>query len=196
MNRIVMICVFVLVAFGLSAVSAPAFQAPTITLERVDVANIQTFFVKPRVEFKDANDPGKELPVGAMLNMAYTFQIKNPNKEPIMLDEMSFTVAFEGFDVNTANSTVNSWIPGGKTNEVRVVIANETLPTITSLMVGAQNAARIQEMKTSAGALVKKWWETVGDFAFPITVTGGTATFRDEKGKEVRGTFSGAWPKK
>jgi hypothetical protein len=63
-------------------------------------------------------------------------------------------------------------------------------------LVGALNAAKTHAIKTTAGALVKKWWETVGDFAFPIAVTGGTAIFKDEKGKEVRATFSGAWPKK
>lgn len=196
MNRVVMISVFILIALGLSVVPTPAFQPPTITLDRVEVANIQPFFAKPKVGFKDANDPGKDLPVGAILNMAYILHIKNPNKEPVMLDEMSFTIAFDGLEVNTAMAYEDSWIPAGKTNEVRVLTANETLPTISSLMVGTQNAARIQELKTSAGEMVKKWWETVGDFAFPITVSAGTATFKDEKGKEVRVTFSGEWPKK
>jgi hypothetical protein len=44
--------------------------------------------------------------------------------------------------------------------------------------------------------LVKKWWENVGDFSFPIEVTAGTALFKDEKGKEIRVTFSDKWPKK
>ena len=63
-----------------------------------------------------------------MLNMAYILDIKNPNKEPVMLDELSFTTAFDGFDVNTANEYEHSWIPGGKTNQLKVITTNETLP--------------------------------------------------------------------
>ena len=55
-----------------------AFEAPVITLDRVEVASIQPFFVKPRVEYKNEKEPGKELPAGAILNMAYIFDIKNP----------------------------------------------------------------------------------------------------------------------
>ncbi|HMK35712.1 MAG TPA: hypothetical protein VK463_11640 [Desulfomonilaceae bacterium] len=196
MNRAVKVSILVLVALGLAVVPALALQPPVITLDRVEVANIQPFFAKPRVGFKDANDPGKDLNVGAMLNMAYILNIKNPNKEPVMLDELTFTTAFDGFDVNTAIAYEDSWIAPGKANEVRIVVTNETVATIGSLSVGAQNVARVQEMKTTPAELVKKWWETVGDFAFPITVTGGTALFKDEKGKEIQATFSGAWPKK
>ncbi|MGA8833351.1 MAG: hypothetical protein ACLQT6_10635 [Desulfomonilaceae bacterium] len=173
-----------------------AFEAPVITLDRVEVASIQPFFVKPRVEYKNEKEPGKELAAGAMLNMAYVFDIKNPNKVPVMLDELSFTTAFEGFEVNTAFSYENSWIPAGKTNQLKVITTNETLPTITSLMVAAENVQKLQEKKLTAGAVVKKWWENVGDFSFPIEVKAGTALFKDEKGKELRVTFTGQWPKK
>lgn len=184
-----------LVSFALASLCL-AFEAPVVTLDRVEVASIQPFFVKPRVEYKNEKEPGKELPAGGILNMAYIFNIKNPNKSPVMLDELTFSTAFEGFEINTAFSYEDSWIPGGKTNQLKVVTTNETLPTITSLMVGAENAEKIQQQKTSAGALVKKWWENVGDFSFPIEVTAGTALFKDEKGKELRVTFSGKFPKK
>jgi len=173
-----------------------AFEAPVIILERVEVASIQPFFLKPRVDYKSETEPGKDLAAGAILNLAYIFAVKNPNKVPVMLDEITFTTAFEGFEVNTAFGYEDSWIPPGKTNQLRVVTTNETLPTLTSLMVGAASAQKIQEMKVTAGALVKKWWENVGDFSFPIEVTAGTALFKDEKGKELRVTFSDKWPKK
>jgi hypothetical protein len=173
-----------------------AFEAPVITLDRIEVASIQPFFVKPRVEYKNEKEPGKELPAGGILNMAYIFNIKNPNKAPVMLDELTFSTAFDGFEINTAFSYEDSWIPAGKTNQLKVVTTNETLPTLTSLMVGAENVQKMQEMKVTAGALVKKSWENVGDFSFPIDVTAGTALFKDEKGKEIRVTFSDKWPKK
>lgn len=176
---------------GFTVIPALAFEAPVITLDRVEVASIQPFFVKPRVGFKDEKDTGKDLPVGSIMSLAYILNIKNPNKEPVMLDEMTFTAEFEGFEVNTANVYEDSWIPGGKTNQLRVVLTNEALPTIGSLSVGAGNVAKLQEMKTTPAEIVKKWWETIGDFPFPITVVGGSALFKDEKGKEVQAAFSG-----
>ncbi len=91
-----------------------AFEAPVITLDRIEVASIQPFFVKPRVDYKDEKEPGKVLAAGAILNMAYIFNIKNPNKTPVMLDELTFSTAFDGFEVNTAFSYDDSWIPAGK----------------------------------------------------------------------------------
>ncbi len=192
MNKGVKVFLLVILA-TLAYVAFPVFalEPPVITLERVDVASIQPFFVKPRVGYKDEKETGKDLPVGSILNTAYIFNIKNPNKEAVMLDEMTFTIAFDGYDVNTALVYEDQWIPPGKTNQLRVVVTNEALPTMGALTVAAPNVARMQEMKTTAAELVKKWWENIGDFTFPITISGGTAIFRDEKGKEVRSTFTG-----
>jgi hypothetical protein len=187
---------FVLVGF--CVLPALAIEAPVITLERIEVASIQPFYVKPRIGFKSAEEPGKEETYGfsSTLSLAYIFNIKNPNKQAILLDELQFTTDFEGFDVNTVMAYEDSWIPGGKTNQVRVVVINEAFPTIVSLMVGAEHAARIAEMKTSAGALVGKWWKDIPDFSFPIGITNGTAVFKDEKGKEIRSVFTATFGKK
>lgn len=178
---------------GFTVLPALAFEAPKITLERVEVASIQPFFVKPRVGFKDEKETGKDMPVGSILSLAYILNINNTNKEPVMLDEMTFTAEFDGFEVNTALIYEDAWIPAGKSNQLRVVVTNEALPTIGSLSVGAGNVTKLQEMKTTPAAMVKKWWETIGDFPFPITISGGTALFKDEKGKEVQATFTGTF---
>ena len=191
MNKSLTIFAVLLALLGFTVLPALAFEAPTITLERVEVASIQPFFVKPRVGFKDEKETGKDMPVGSILSLAYILNIKNANKEAVMLDEITFTTEFEGFEVNTALIYEDAWIPAGKTNQLRVVVTNEALPTIGSLSVGAGNVAKLQEMKTTPAAMVKKWWETIGDFPFPIAIAGGTALFKDEKGKEVQATFSG-----
>ncbi len=191
MNKSLTIFAVLLALLGFTVLPALAFEPPTITLERVEVASIQPFFVKPRVGFKDEKETGKDMPVGSILSLAYILNIKNANKEAVMLDEMTFTTEFDGFEVNTALIYEDAWIPAGKTNQLRVVVTNEALPTIGSLSVGAGNVAKLQEMKTTPAEMVKKWWETIGDFPFPITVTGGTALFKDEKGKEVQAIFSG-----
>lgn len=197
MSKPVTILATFLVLLGFAILPAMALQAPVVTLERIDVASIQPFFVKPIIG-KDKDGKPQEGTYGysSTLNLAYIFNIKNPNKEPVMLDELQFSCAFEGFEVNTAIAYEDSWIPGGKTNQVRVVVTNEAFPTVVSLSIGAENAAKITEMKASAGALVKKWFETVSDFSFPISVTNGTAVFKDAKGKELRSTFKAVWEKK
>jgi hypothetical protein len=195
MKKSVFIVISCLIAMSFLLAPVFALDAPVITLERVDVASIQPFFVKPRIEYKDEKDPGKELAAGAILNLAYIFNIKNPNKEPLMLDELTFSTVFEGFEVNTAFSYEDSWIPGGKTNQLRVVVTNETLPTIGSLSVGSGNVEKLKEMKVGAGAITKKWWDSVGDFSFPIEVVGGTALFKTEKDKEIRSVFVGKFEK-
>jgi hypothetical protein len=192
MNKSLTIFAIVLALFGFSVLPALA-EPPVITLDRVEVVTIQPFFAKPRVGFKDEKETGKDLPVGSILSLGYVFNIKNPTKAPVMLDEMTFTTEFEGMEVNTALVYDDSWIPAGKTNQLRVVVTNEALPTIGSLSVGAGNVTKLQEMKTTPAAIAKKWWETIGDFSFPIAVTAGTALFKDEKGKEIRVSFSGKW---
>jgi hypothetical protein len=198
MNRALTIFTFFVAVFGFAVLPVMALEAPIITLERVEVASIQPFYVKPRIGYKSEKEPGKEETYGfsSTLSLAYVFNIKNPNKQSLMLDELQFTTSFDGFDVNTAMSYEDSWIPPGKTNQLRVVVANEAFPTIVSLSVGAEWVDKIKEMKTSAGALVGKWWKEISDFSFPIGVTNGTAVFKDEKGKEIQANFKGDWPKK
>ncbi len=195
MRKALTISAVMLVVFGFCVLPALALEPPIITLERVEVASIQPFYVKPRIGYKNEKEPGKEETYGysSTLSLAYIFNIKNPNKEPLMLDELSFTTDFEGFDVNTVTAYEDSWIPGGKTNQVRVVVINEAFPTLVSLMVGAEHAAKIAEKKTTAAALVSKWWKDISDFSFPIGVTNGTALFKDEKGKEIRSVFKASF---
>jgi hypothetical protein len=198
MQRTIKILAAVIVVLGFSVLPVIALEKPVITLDKVEVATIQPFFVKPRIGFKSAEEPGKEETYGysSTLSLAYVLNVKNPNKEPVMLDELQFTTAFDGFDVNTVTTYEKAWIPGGKTNQVRVVVINEAFPTIVSLMVGAEHATRITELKTTAGALVGKWWKEISDFTFPVTVTNGTAKFQDDKGKEIQSTFTATWPAK
>ena len=105
-----------LVVLAFTILPVLALEPPVITLERVDVAAIQPFYVKPRIGYKDEKDPGKEETYGysSTLSLAYVFNIKNPNKEAIMLDELGFTADFEGFDVNTVMVYEDAWVPTGK----------------------------------------------------------------------------------
>ena len=104
-----------------------------------------------------------------------------------MLSELGFTTDFEGFDVNTVMNYDNSWIPPGKTNQLRVVVTNEAFPTIVSLTLGAETCTTDPGDEGVPRRLVRsKWWKEIGDFRFPDRCYNGTALFKDEKGKEIR----------
>jgi hypothetical protein len=191
MKKATILVSVLLVLFGFTVLPVVAFEAPVITLDRVEVASIQPFFVKPKIKGKDGKETVGKYGYSSTMNVAYVLDIKNPNKEPVMLDELSFTITFDGFEVNTVTAYEDAWVPAGKNNQLRVIATNEAFPTIVSLMVGAMNVKRIQDMKTSAGKLVGKWWTKIADFSFPIEIVNGTAVFTNEKGDEVRSTFTG-----
>ncbi|MCA1959657.1 MAG: hypothetical protein LDL33_02590 [Desulfomonile sp.] len=196
MKRVLTFLTVSLVTLMFTALPALSDENPVVSLERVEVATIQPFFLQPKIMVPSKDDPNKkeEKPGGvgysSTLNTAYIFNIKNPGKKPVMLDELQFTVAFDGIDVNTATLYEDSWIPAGKSNQVRVIASNEAHTTILSLSVGAENAQKLQNMKTNPAQITQKWWSEISDFSFPVTVT-GTATFQDEKGKTIRVPFSG-----
>ena len=204
LKRTLLITMALLLLVGLMATPAIAkMKTPVIKLERVEIATQTPFFVKPRIGYKSEKEPGKTGGYGysAILGMAYVFAIENPNTQDIMLDDLTFTVAFEGFDVHMAQIYEDMWIPGKglfgkpKTNYLRVHLNHAALPAIANLTVGSIWAAKVKEMGTTQGALVKKWWDTIGDFKFPIEVKNGVAVFTNEKGEMTRTHFSGKWPK-
>ena len=194
MKKTLTILTAFLAFLGFTVIPALALDPPVITLERVEVASMQPYF---QTAAKTKTKEGKETVYkgGSILNTAYILKIKNPNKVPVMLDELSFTIAFDGFDVNTVTSYEDSWIPAGKTNQLRVLATNEARPTMLSLLVAAPHVDRIKKMKTKAPALVAKWWYNIADFSFPVEISNGTAVFEDEKGNQVRSTFTGKWGK-
>ncbi|MBI4962326.1 MAG: hypothetical protein HY913_03540 [Desulfomonile tiedjei] len=199
MNKAGIICVALLAAIGFTVLPALAADVPVITLERVEVASLQPFYMAPKIAVPTKEDPkkteDKAMSVGysSTISLGYVLNIKNPGKEPVMLDELTFTTTFEGFETNTVTSYEDSWIPGGKTNQLRVLAVYEAHPTVLSLSVGSESAQKMQEMKITAPALVKKWWDQIDDFAFPVEVAHGTAVFKDAKGKDIRVSFSGKW---
>lgn len=202
MNKTGIILVALLAAIGFTVLPALAAEAPVVTLDRVEVNTIQPFYMSPKIAVPSKADAKKmeEKTMGygysSTMTLGYVLDIKNPSKEPVMLDELSFTTKFEGFETNTVTSYEDSWIPGGKTNQLRVVAVYEAHPAVANLMVGSENAEILKKMKTTAPAMVKKWFSQIADFSFPVEVTNGTAVFKDAKGKTIRVSFSGKWGKK
>jgi hypothetical protein len=96
------------------------FQAPVVTLNSVEVAHYWGWWYYSK---KIEPTKGKAGDYGAPLDLAFVFDIENPNAYPVMMENLKFTVAFEEFDLNTVGSRawalvleqpLGSWQPGGK----------------------------------------------------------------------------------
>jgi hypothetical protein len=110
------------------------FQAPVVTLNSVEVAHYWGWWYYSK---KIEPTKGKAGDYGAPLDLAFVFDIENPNAYPVMMENLKFTVAFEEFDLNTVGSMETQWIPAGKTNQVRVHAMFDGRQSLLSLLVRA-----------------------------------------------------------
>jgi hypothetical protein len=165
------------------------FRDPLIGLDYVEISYYAGYYY-----FSSEVTPtrGKAGNYGAPLLMTFVYKIHNPNKYPIMLDGFSFAVKFEGFRVNNIISPAVMWIPGGKTNLLRVPAMFDTRQTLLALIM--PEAAKLNERKISPWDALEKWWTGAQDFSYPISATEGSAVFR--AGTVVRAVpFAGHYPR-
>lgn len=194
-TSVITISFFLLV--GLMAAPAVAkMKVPVIKLERVEIAHN---WVNPKG--KPAYFLNTKEKTGSIMDLAFVFAVTNPNRGAIMLDDLSFTMGFEGFELMMPMVYEDIWLAGKgmfgkpKTSYIRVHATFDSYTTLLALLVPSQNVARLKKMGVKHVNLIKKWWTEVGDFAFPIEVTNGVARFADSKGNEILSHFSGKWPK-
>jgi len=109
------------------------------------------------------------------MQVAFIFDLHNPNPYPVLVDGFRFTVMFEEFEVNTVASQETMWIPGGKTNQLRVPAMFDTRQTLLSLLL--PGALKMKELGVTPWQLLEKWWTQAPDFAFPISASQGAAVF-------------------
>ncbi len=210
---------FLLVLFILSAcdTAAPAtgeMQSPTVKLVRVEV---QSYFAPPWAGWPappptptapPAGTPAAQyipfpgaVPVPMVL--AFIWDINNPNDQPVMLDNMKFTVEFEAapqkpnefFPLNTVIVQDKQSVPAHATNQLRTtaVLDSSIVPGNLAVTSGQRlNALGI----TNTAALVQNWWTNIGDFKFAVRATQGTADFKSQTGQTKVVTFDGKFPNK
>lgn len=168
--------------------SANNYKAPVITLESMEVAHSFGYWY-----FSNKTKPTKGKPgnVGAPLDLAYTFDVNNPNPYPVLMEEIKFTVAFEEFDLNTVGSTAAQWIPAGKTNQVRVHAHFDVRQSLLSLLV--TGGFKLKEKETNAWDALEKWWAGIPNYEVPIHVKEGTAIFTADGLTNVS-TFQATFP--
>ncbi len=177
-------------AMKVKAAKMAAVKAPVVKLERIEIANYWGFYLDGILDKEGKLTAGRR---GAPLVLSFVYSIKNPNNFKIMLDDLKFTVAFEGFELNTLTFFDDNYIPGKTTDYLRF---NGTFDYNTAnLALLVTSGHRLQEMNVKAGDLLKKWWEGISDFSFPIGVN-ETASFVGPDGKTIIVPFEATFPAK
>ena len=184
---------FIIVAFmtgcaGLMAKPTESnFKAPVVTLDSMEVAHAFGYWYFSN---KTKTTKGKPDNVGAPLELAFTFNIENPNSYPVLLEDIKFSIAFEDFDLNTVNSSATQWIPPGKTNQIMVPAHFDVRQSLLSLLV--TGGFKLKEKKTNAWAALERWWLGIPNYEIPIHVKGDAAVFKADgivKVSQFKATF-------
>jgi len=173
---------------GAGNASVASIQTPVIKLSEVQLAHYWGWYYFSK---KIKPTKGKASNYGAPMDLAFIFEITNPNSFPVQLDGFKFTVAFEEFDVNTLNAFETMWIPAGKTNEFVVHGMFDGRTSLLSLLV--TGGFKLKAKKMNVWQQLEKWWTGIATFSFPISVKEGAATFR-AGGKTIVTEFNGKFP--
>ena len=149
------------------------FKNPVVTLDAMEVAHVFGYWY-----FASSVAPTKGKPdnVGAPLDLAFIFNVENPNDFAIRMENLKFTVAFEEFDLNTVSTDAAQWIPAGKTNQVRVHAHFDVRQSLLSLLV--TGGFKLKEQDTNAWAALEKWWTKIPEYEVPVHVKDGSAVFK------------------
>lgn len=163
------------------AAKMASVKAPIVKLERVEIANYWGFYFDTKEKR------------GAPLNLAFVYSMENPNPFKMTLDNFKFTIAFEGFELNTVTFFEENAIPAKTTDHIRYNASFDAWVANGALSVAG--GQRVKEMNVTPVDLLKKWWEGIADFNFPITVN-GTANFVGPDGKTIIVPFEATFPEK
>ena len=164
------------------------FKAPVVTLDSMEVAHAFGYWYFSK---KIKPTKGKPDNVGAPLDLAFIFNIKNPNDYDVKMENLKFTVAFEDFDLNTVASTDTMWIPAGKTNQVRVHAHFDVRQSLLSLLV--TGGFKLKAKGTNAWDQLEKWWTGIPEYDVPVHVKAGAALFEAGGMTQVT-TFKATFP--
>lgn len=163
------------------------FREPVITLNHVEVQKYWGWWyfsgkVKPT--------KGNAGNYGAPMVLAFIFDIQNPNKFSVMMEEMKFTVGFEEFDLDTVILPDEVWVPAGKTTQVRALSIFDGRSALLSLLV--TGGYKLKARGWSPWKALEKYWTGIPDFSFPVHVNQGSAIFKAGdivKGVSFKATF-------
>jgi hypothetical protein len=169
--------------------TAANFKAPEIALELVEIPQYDGYWYYGG---KTKPTKGKAGDHGAPLPLAVTFNITNPNPYPVLLDGYKFTIAFEEFDLVTFAGYDTQWIPAGKTNQLRATTMITVRSGLLNLLV--TGGFKLKAKGTNAWDALEKWWTTIPDMAFPITIHEGAFNFKANGVSKIL-PFKATYPK-
>ena len=164
------------------------FKAPVVTLDSMEVVHAFGYWYFSK---KIKPTKGKPDNVGAPLDLAFIFNIENPNEYAVKMENLKFTVAFEEFDLNTVASTDTMWIPAGKTNQVRVHAHFDVRQSLLSLLV--TGGFKLKAKGTNAWDQLEKWWTGIPEYDVPVHVKACAAVFEAGGMTQVT-TFKATFP--
>jgi len=188
------LCVMLAVVFftgcaGMTAKPTESnFKAPVVTLDNMEVAHAFGYYY---YSSKIKPTKGEPTNAGAPLELLFTFNVENPNPYPVQLENIAFTVGFEGFDLNTVKSTATQWIPPGKTNQIAVPAHFDTRQSLLSLLV--TGGFKLKEKGWNAWSALERWWTGIPNYEIPVDVSGGSAVFRADTMVKVT-SFKATFP--
>lgn len=164
------------------------FQAPVVTLDNMEVTHAFGYWY-----FSNKVKPTKGKPdnVGAPLDLAFTFNVENPNDFPVLMENLKFSVLFEEFELNTVSTDAAQWIPPKMTNQVRVHAHFDVRQSLLSLLV--TGGFKLKEKGTNAWDALEKWWTGIPKYEIPVTVSSGSAVFKADSLVKVS-TFEATFP--
>ena len=157
---------------GIQKPSRDDFQAPEITLIHVEISYYTGYYY---FSSKVIPTRGQAGDYGAPLQLSFIYAIKNSNAYPVMLEAFRFTVLFEDFELITVNSPEIMWIPGGKTNQIRVPATFDIRQAFVNLQLAG--ALKLKQKNQTVWEVLEKWWTQAPDFSFEISVAQGSAIF-------------------
>ena len=182
------IAVLLLGCAGAQKPSQDNFQAPEITLVHMEISYYTGYYY-----FSSEVNPtrGQAGNYGAPMQISFIYEITNPNAYPVVLDGFAFVVLFEDFEVSTVNSPETTWIPAGKTNQLRVPAMFDTRQTFLNLQL--PGALKLKKKNLTAWDVLEKWWTQAPDFSYQISAAQGSAVFRADGMTQVV-PFSATFP--
>jgi len=179
-RKMLFILVGLLLAFGATSYAATSaggskpMAPPEVKLENVEVAHYWGYWF---ISKKTEPTKGKLTDnVGAPLDLAFIFNVTNPNPYPVRLESLKFTIAFDEFELNTVNAYEQMSIPPNETNQYRVHAMFDVATSFLSL--GVTGGYKLKEKSMDPWKQLEAWWTGVQNFSFPITVSNGTAEFK------------------
>jgi hypothetical protein len=154
--------------------TAENFQTPVISLESFEVPQYDGYWYYAGSVKATKGEHGDH---GAPLPMSFLISIKNPNPYPIMLEGITYTVAFDKeFDLYSGNNNDTYWIPADVTDHVRLTTMITVRSALLSLLV--TGGYKLKEKGWSAWDALQRWWDGVPNGTIPVTIKDCTFTFK------------------